>query len=126
MFMEAVLVCEAWNVQIHAVVADGASTNRNFFSIIHGAVSAPNYQNFHAPHPTRPDEPILICSDTSHLLKVISGLLTMTHIYLRVDLKSVFPDSKKFIICIEARRHKIHVQRWSGHSVDPCQRAVQK
>lgn len=68
MFWEAVGICEKENVHVHAVVADGASINRKFFELI--SRQQPEHNSIYAaPNPYN-DKPILLCSDTSHLLKV--------------------------------------------------------
>nr|CAB3263089.1 uncharacterized protein LOC101242444 [Phallusia mammillata] len=68
LFWEAVGICETNNFHVHAVVADGCSVNRKFFDLIHGSKYLPS-QKYTAPNPYHSTDDILICCDTSHLLK---------------------------------------------------------
>lgn len=70
LFWEAVTLCEINNTVIHAVVADGASTNRKFFNLIHGERFKIEDHHYTAPNPHHDDYAIFLISDTSHLLKV--------------------------------------------------------
>ena len=69
LFWEAVCVCEVAGVDVLAVVADGAATNRKFFDIIHGSKFNIE-EGYTAPNPCCLEREIYICGDTSHLLKV--------------------------------------------------------
>lgn len=69
-FWEILAHCERLNLRIHAVIADGMSTNRKFFKLIAGVDSIPIRCAFTAPNPYGRNRPILLCSDPSHLLKV--------------------------------------------------------
>ncbi|XP_078486904.1 uncharacterized protein LOC108950631 [Ciona intestinalis] len=69
-YWEAVGRCETNNVHVNAIVADGAPTNKRFFSILHGGSYTIREGVFTAPNPYRPTHPIFICTDPSHLLKV--------------------------------------------------------
>lgn len=69
-FWELLHVCESNNVNIHAVVADGMSVNRKFFKLISGVKHIPMDDVFVAPNPYTEND-IFLCSDPSHLLKVL-------------------------------------------------------
>ena len=69
MFWEAVCLCEIHDVQVVAVVADGAATNKHCFDTIHGS-KFNHTEAFTAPNPCDEARVIYICTDNSHLLQV--------------------------------------------------------
>lgn len=85
-FWKLLYECETRGVQVHAVVADAFSTNRNFFKLVSGVSTVPLCEPFTAPNPYAPDRPVCLCSDPSHLLKTA-----------RNSLLSSKPGGKKYM-----------------------------
>ena len=68
-FWELVLECESRGLPVHAVIADGLSTNQQFFKLVSQA-GAINFDcPLVAPNPVAQCW-IYLCSDPLHLLKV--------------------------------------------------------
>nr|CAB3262795.1 uncharacterized protein LOC100183340 [Phallusia mammillata] len=74
-FWKILLECESRGLQIHAVIADGMATNRQFFKLISGKKEISLLEPLHAPNPICPSRPVYLCSDPSHLLKTARNSL---------------------------------------------------
>lgn len=68
---EVLHACESRSVHIHAIVADGFSSNRKMFKLVSGIKTLPLLGTLTAPNPYDKARPIFLCSDVSHLLKVL-------------------------------------------------------
>uniref|UniRef100_UPI000EF5589C uncharacterized protein LOC101242444 n=1 Tax=Ciona intestinalis TaxID=7719 RepID=UPI000EF5589C len=76
-FWKILYELEKRNIHVHAVVADGAATNRKFFKQLSGKKNIPLQGVFSAPNPYNINNPIYLCSDVQHLLKTVrNGLLS--------------------------------------------------
>ena len=70
LFWEVLQECERRGAQILAVICDGHPSNRSFMKLI-SRNNDPLDGYFTASNPHAHERQILLCSDPSHLLKVI-------------------------------------------------------
>ncbi|XP_077972242.1 uncharacterized protein LOC144427243 [Styela clava] len=74
-FWELLIECESRSVKILAVIADGHSTNRRFFQLLSGNLELPCDGVLFAPNICDSDRNIYLCSDPSHLIKIIKEMV---------------------------------------------------
>ena len=101
-FWKLVFACEARNLHIYAVIADGLATNRQFFKLVSKCDAKRLDKPYVAPNPVC-DHNIYLCSDPSHLLKV--GVISKLDIDLLALLFRKIQFYKSYFYCFLPRRH---------------------
>ena len=72
--VEAIVLLERTSARVHAVVADGASTNRKFWTELGCSGKMNGFRNWFE-HPSGDNRKVYLFSDTPHLIKCIRNRL---------------------------------------------------
>lgn len=102
LIIKAIILLEEVGAKIHAVVSDGASPNRKFWSEV-GASGAKDSLKNYFEHPAVEDRKIFVFSDTPHLMKTIRNRLSnngVLQVHIDFSIEYSFVHKRNHFIII--------------------------